>query len=193
MKLRLIVATILVCSPLPGLAQDFALGTWGDTIQDVQRQETQRQETQRQETRSSLPSPAPTEYRLYETGDGARVVYQFNDEGRLNRGTLLFPEPELSPADADQHFRSHHSILVEQYGEPGRMQAARGETDLTDSPDRWANALQQGLVIQALWETERTRIQHQLMWHNGQPWEQTVYEPIEALTDAPVSGSAGLF
>ncbi len=183
MKLVHLLTAILACIPVPAMAQDFALGTWGDSIQAVSEQET----------RMALPSPEPAQYRLHETNDGARIVYQFNDEGRLNRGTLLFPEPELPAADAVQRFQSHQSILREQYGAPDVMQALNGDIDLTDEPGQWANALSSGLVVQSLWETGRTRIQHQLMWHRGEPWEQTVYEPMEALPEAPVAGGAGLF
>jgi hypothetical protein len=171
-----LLASILLTAALftsKAQAEDFVLGKWGDS----------REQIQSAEQRTNLTPIGTFDYLIYQTDIlnlmDVRVIYRFNQD-QLAKGVFLFPT--FAPVQAIDQFQQINQILSQKYGEALHSGPVFAEGVMDQEEINWPQLLQSDQVVfQAEWHTDRTVIKHQLAHGNGTLHHQLVYQPIDQL------------
>lgn len=166
------VFIFLTLLPWYSHAEDFVLGNWGDS----------RDQILNLEQRTNLTPIGQFEYLVYQTDIlnlmDVRVIYRFEQE-QLVKGVFIFPT--IAAIQAIDQFDQISNILNQKYGQAVHEGPVFSSTVTDEAEINWPELLQTDqLIFQAEWHTERTIIKHQLAHGNGQLHHQLVYQPVES-------------
>lgn len=136
------------------------------------------------ETRSNLTPFGESSYLIYKVDingvDNARIVYQFTNNQLVQGRFLFMPTNRIDFARSIQQYKAIMNLMTSQYGQPQTNQ------QIHRFPD---NALQTGapmanelaadrLILKTSWQSDTSKMVHQLAWNNNQPHHQIHYIPV---------------
>ena len=158
------------------LANDFGIAMWGDT----------REQILGDEDRTNLTPIGRDQYLVYKTEvigiPEVRLVYYFQ-QNLLSRGAFIFRYRHPNPADHIKDFDQINNIVSKKYGEPVRSgEIWRDPSKAEGIYDPIVQMTQDNLMYQAVWQTDRMVIEHQLGVTGGKIHHQMVYRPSKAVS-----------
>jgi hypothetical protein len=167
-SLALMAISAVVYVP-SALAADFGVANWGDSFNTVLNSET----------RIGLTPKTSRHYLIYDAPtmglSAVRLIYFF-ENNRLARGAFVFYDPVTKTSQYFSRYEMINESVSKKYGN-----AQQNDTVYQDNGNdlTMSEALEQNKIMrQSVWQTQTTKIVHQLADDDGEVSHQLVYHSM---------------
>lgn len=183
----LIIGTFSLYLSSFATATDFGVAKWGD----------KRDAIASTEERSNYTPENQMDYLIYGLEvlgiPNARLVYQFRDQS-LSQGSFIFKETYSEASAYIRNFDDLTTLISKKYGIPSRNGPIWLENvDPSQNPDPGNGLMADKLYFQAVWNTDRTVIEHQLSNNDGKIFHQITYRPSDTVLADIFETDGGVF